>query len=794
MMSSSSPQKPSRLPRAPAKSTPFASRAGQTTRSHLQRSSMTNSLRKAKRGQTVAKKRHIALQNSSSHPLSTTTTTCQDNPYGRDARHVEETIELATSIVRVCSEQGSGLSSASMNGDTSTPPLPSLLERMCVLLTPEDTDNAQVPPNRHPPAGASYDSSMAGIAANSLLSQFVGGSRHAQNNQSIRPNLAFLLADALAHILNTTITIGPTSTASYDESTKIKATIIMNQLAATEPPPPVASSFDQEQFSPYGHPPNMPPAASIPTSWCYVLVHSQALSALVQQLPLPAPSSANHPRGGLELCEKCVWAIGNLAGDSEMARDALRSMGALPGLIGCLSLGVSLVQGHDATQSLIDLMRNSVWALTNSFREGGVPASHILDMDNPHFSVDGAQIMPRLSARDVSMLLSAPEALPPLPNGNEMGKATWYDVAIETCWLVSFLTRDPSAVGFLCQDGGDRNNNFVSMLVFRLVQATDGASEQLNNKSNTMQDMGCLIPCCRALKNIAIASDGIHAHSILLAEVHNVGLSTTSPTETGVSARPAESSFAKLISFGTLGAGNEATVIALEAAAAAGACLYDAGLPMPNPATNACQTLLPALCRALTCPLSTFDFRREVVWAVWNAVDFPADFTQESNIDDIKAVRDDLLAKIVWASSGDMARALTSMLSSFDTDALEASLCLINLLLRWGAGSSGKKLSTVFEEAGLVDALWRICDNDSEESANAEQAADILDDFYEQEDEDDADETLQPASLGAQFQFQTPSIGIPEGGFHFGAAQHDQSTGMGRGRGQVLPAWCNRNS
>lgn len=176
----------------------------------------------------------------------------------------------------------------------------------------------------------------------------------------------------------------------------------------------------------------------------------------------------------------------------------------------------------------------------------------------------------------------------------------------------------------------------------------------------------------------------------------------------------------------------------------------------------------------------------------------------------VTAVQADLLVGIIRPSPDEVARALTQMLSTLDSDALEASLRLINLFLRRldsnGIGIIGgmKKMSTLFEEAGLVDALWRICDHDSEESDIAELAADILDDYYEQEEEEDADESLlQPAySLGGgQFQFQSPALAVPEGGFNFGSAapphppqqQHQpvppMGRGRGRGRGQVVPAW-----
>ena len=431
-----------------------------------------------------------------------------------------------------------------------------------------------------------------------------------------------------------------------------------------------------------------------------------------------------------------------------------------------------------------------------------MPASDFLDIHNPQISLDttGGKIMAHcgLTARNVSMLLSAPDVFPPplafgttnngiMVDSGTTNTTSWMDVAIETCWLVSYLTNgDSMAVDFLCDDKGQdtkKSSVVISMLVSRLVHATDAASRQLNiaasNNAGVQEDvMGCLIPCCRALKNMAIACDGRYVNSILLATMH-IGNNPTTATATAI--RPAEASLAMLISLGTLGAGSEVTTIASEAASLAGACLYDAGLPLPHPATSVCRTLLPALCQALVSPLCTFEFRREVAWAVWTAVDFPSKLRNPMGAMAGEMMQNELLLEIIRTPpEGAMAGALTTMLSSLDSDVLEASVSLINLLLRRlenndvmssDVGFGGKKrISILFEEAGLVDALWRICDHDVDESETAELAAEILDDFYEQDEDDEGDASmLQPALAGGQFQFQPPSSqGFPEGGFNFG--------------------------
>ena len=254
--------------------------------------------------------------------------------------------------------------------------------------------------------------------------------------------------------------------------------------------------------------------------------------------------------------------------------------------------------------------------------------------------------------------------------------------------------------------------------------------------------------------------------------------SDTPAVENGI--RPFETSIAKLISFGTLGAGNTVSNIASEAASLAGSCLYDAGI-QPNSAASAARgTLLPALCHAIVSPLSKFDFQREVVWALWFVVGLSREVIENINASNISsAIQSDLVGQFIRLAPPDsrMARALTDILSAMDANATEAALRLIDLLLQGHDDShsnismndsGGKKVAIIFEEAGLVDALWRICDNDTDESDTAELAAKILDDFYEQDGEDDVEYEVNGVSNG-QFQFRVShGCSIPEGGFNFG--------------------------
>ncbi|KAL3816888.1 hypothetical protein ACHAXA_006964 [Cyclostephanos tholiformis] len=493
----------------------------------------------------------------------------------------------------------------------------------------------------------------------------------------------------------------------------------------------------------------------------------------------------------------------------------------------------------------MDALRSTIWAMTNVIRGGKIvatttnPSTTTTTTTFVYVSDDGMTrggTMDRLLTPGdaCSLLLGPPGTITPsvafappppptttttLPTG--VPKMTsWDDVAAETCWLLSYLTRDPSVVEYLCPPNDD-HCDVLSALVARLSYATDAACRRLgvavataarggndivNVNDDEVRAIGCLVPICRALRNVAYADDdGRYGNSILSAGWGGVTIAET----TG-------SSLAKLVVLGTLGAGSDANAIAAEAASTAGACLCRALLPPSHHAARAgLERLLPALRDAFVGELSTFELRREVAWAIWSAVSSPP--PPEDTCDDVPFVsRTEFLVGIVHPSPRDVANALTTMLSTLDSDAMEVSLLLIDALLRrlGGDGVVGiggwfgsGDMTTLFEEVGLVDALWRVCDADSEEGTIAEMAAAILDDFYERDDVLDdeyyADASLRPSSSGGQYRFQIPpGNGIPSGGFDFGGAtvdhnhpipRGDQLPPSGRGRGRVLPSWMSLN-
>lgn len=653
-----------------------------SSRARIRRRSATETLRKVRRGIDFARRRHMTIRDVVCGGLSSTdhvgdsmmslpamTNQNEDNPYDLDSRRVRETIEAATSIVHNVGLVCTSGSEVLLNDE--------LLERLCLLVTPDDDPIATC------------------TSANSILTRSV--QRQQCEGESPAVNLACALVEALSKII---------VDDRCSRTVRIKSVIIVNQLAAMEPP--LLTNYENgEVFSPR--------SSSIPASWCATLVGSSALlSALLQLLSTNLlPTDCNLQ--GLELCEKSAWALGNLAGSSETARTSLLDANILPRLTGCISLGTSMIRRQnngdlDLRPTTTSLLRSAIWAMTNVICGGRIvmSASTITDLttvcsfrhDDGTLRVWAMQNIP-LPRVDVSMLLSC----------------SCNDVVNETCWLILSLTRDGSMVEYYSDDGA-----LIRPLVERLARATDVACRRLvgniaagsvdimhgngNDDDDSVQTSGCLVPLCRIIKNAANAfyDDGYTLKIDSIDQCRSVG-----------------SSLARLISLGTLGAGGEANTVAYEAASTVGACLNHVCIhDTSHLFLLACETTLrSALCGALVNELSTFDLRREVVWALWNMVN--------SHKKDELCCNEqiDRLVGIMSGSPHDVARSLTSLLSTMDSDAIEASLCLIDVVLRRvpGHDDGSGTMPTIFEEVGLVDALWRVCDCDLEKSFIAKKAA-----------------------------------------------------------------------
>ena len=721
----------------------------------------SESLRKVRKSHAIARRRHMTIRDvvgdsgvSSSATGrrvddSTMSSLQDDNPYDLESHRVRETMEVASSIVVLHAVASAGTS----NGRN----VDELLDRLCLLVTP----------NNDPIA--TYTLSNSILSHSIQLQQCCG--KGSESSPAV-VNLAVALVEALSKIIVDN---------RRSKTVRIKAVIIVNQLAATEPP--LLTNYDNGEVysSPY---------SSIPASWCAALVGSNALllSALLQLLPpsngLLLPNSDDDEgyqsqELKLELCEKSTWALGNMASDSELARIVLLEKNILCHLSTCILLGMSILRRQQQQQNnnngssdnhlkqtaTTSLLRSAIWAMTNVIYGGRIVLS------------DGTSTMNNLTVISVCIFRHDDDRVWQLDNilltredATLLLSSSCNDLVNETCLLLLSLTRDWSMIEYYLDDDA-----LVRALIERLARATDATCHRLGgniiaasvegimhdnaNDDDSVHIPGCLISLCRIIKNAANAYyDGGYTLKIDSIDryCHSIG-----------------SSLARLISLGTLGAGGDASNVAYEAASTVVACLAHVYIPdgTTNPFLLACETtLLSSLCGALINELSTFDLRRESVWALWNMVN-------HHKSEDDEVYRKEQISRLVGImsfSTRDIARSLTSLLATMDWDATEASLSFINVVLRriprYDDGSG--TMLTIFEEVGLVDALWRVCDCDSDESCIAEMAAAILDDFYEEREEsnidNDDDAMLEPSSVGVQFQFQLPhGNNIPVNGYNF---------------------------
>ncbi len=450
------------------------------------------------------------------------------------------------------------------------------------------------------------------------------------------------------------------------------------------------------------------------------------------------------------------------------------------------SSGVILV--GEQMISILQLVRNSVWSLINVIRGG--------DNGGGESSTSSSSLMKDIiQGINLEVLLSLPESIQSILNTNTDSSNSNYvecirasfDVAIETCWLIVFLTNrnDDTSSTSITLFGFE----IVSGLLKRLCTCTVAAMKRFRQQSyrsfhqnTSYYDDDELsqslsngsIPCCRAFTNIAAYLDYCSA---------SIDINTA--YEDAMAAREVKDNFngillsemttrclVELISLGSIGGGNEASTIACSATVLAGIFLvygsremnknhhYQEEQQQQHSAVAAVvvETLLPALIEGLISPLSIYDFKREVVWALWNM------FQNNHLQDDTRLLLlNDLLNHRLEPER--VAKSLTGMLTALESsDAVEPCLGLVDMILRERKlpDPTGRSIKILFEEVGLVDALWYICDNDVDESDVAEMAAEVVDDFYEeQEEEEEVGDvngmmTTVPSVNDGQFQFQAP--------------------------------------
>ena len=447
-----------------------------------------------------------------------------------------------------------------------------------------------------------------------------------------------------------------------------------------------------------------------PQGWCQVLIASQVLPVVADSLKAFAiqvdPSYMTQDAPLLQVCQQMLWATGNVAGDSQMSRDALRRAGVVPSLCTVLKKGMELK--HNS------ICRNAAWALSNLTR--GVTTSG--------WEFCGETLLTPVLLASV---LSSPEQ-----QVSATIKSTWWQtVANEACWILAFLTaREDQVVDYLLQPSNEllewlpkRQFVVVAALAHRLDEASKAvvfttASNKQELTETQLQALRMTIPCLRAIGNIATASQGRHV-GILLQESSIL------------------TSLVTLIQAGYTTTNGDVQAVAVEATWAAGTLLCDAGIDLHFSTSMAAPTLLPILYQAIEHGKS--DLKREAISAVWNAVAAPPSSEDASAS---LSNRDGFLSNTAQVPG--MMLCLVNMLTSMDADAVFYSIQLLNAMLR----RLDSHVKQEFIEANGVDALEAVCDRASQDNAygggqewngmsddSADIAADLIDDLFSQDDE-----------------------------------------------------------
>jgi hypothetical protein len=203
-----------------------------------------------------------------------------------------------------------------------------------------------------------------------------------------------------------------------------------------------------------------------------------------------------------------------------------------------------------------------------------------------------------------------------------------------------------------------------------------------------------------------------------------------------------------------------------------GCLLVDARIENHPSTVIAAPNLVPTLFQRLNLQQHShlsLDERRDIAHALRNALALPPACDSDPYLPIVPAYLPD--HQIMRPSLN----SLIGMLSSSNADAMIAAVYVLDLLLR-----QDESLRVHMEEENITSALEHVCESSVEEAADV--AADLLDDFF-YADEDDNDEMFMPPTNNAPlpFGFPDPTAGGGGGGM-----------GRGRGRGAVIPSWMSK--
>eukprot|EP00898_Chlorokybus_atmophyticus_P004829 jgi/Chlat1/5347/Chrsp35S05278 len=208
---------------------------------------------------------------------------------------------------------------------------------------------------------------------------------------------------------------------------------------------------------------------ALEVAWCLTNIACGA-EGCVEAVAPAVPLLATHlGASSAPLAEQAAWALGNLAGDSGALRSALRTAGAVPGL-------VELVRRGSTVSPSASVAKTAAWALSNAVKKpGGEPMDVV--------RLPGA--LPMLVSK-----LSGPDN----------------DLAVEVAWVLAYVTAEGAGVGEAMRSGLVPAT--VALLV-RSVPALDGSVGE--------KERGTITPVLRVLGNI-VAGPDVNSKAVIGAD------------------------------------------------------------------------------------------------------------------------------------------------------------------------------------------------------------------------------------------------------------------------------------
>jgi hypothetical protein len=482
------------------------------------------------------------------------------------------------------------------------------------------------------------------------------------------------------------------------------------------------------------------------SSWCVFMLSSSHGNIPKCLLNILASSNASN-------IEQACWVIGNIAGDSQQCREKLVTMDFLPVLISLLQQTASLV-----------ILRNVIWALSNMSR-----GEHSI----------APFIKAGLSANIVLNILRLDESA---------GDNIW-DIRSEIAWFLAFVS---------AKDEEELITQLLNTEIFvHLAKLFSQATDMVIDRRDRGSIFKSIIPLIRIFGNLATSTDGRNVQGIILTEEHSVINTLTKWLEVY---KPCP----------------EIMAICTEVTWVCGALLCDVGRANHASTTIAYPILLPVLCKVFLRGSFTLEWKREIVNAIWNALAAPPNFDG-----DTFAIRDELLLQLFQRDG--MVRALVGTLTCLDVDAIRPALNIIDAMHRRLKRFNIDALQ-VLQSAECEHALEHVCDAasssssygnskswDEFESNNvggiescAEIAANLIDDFYGDDDNYDMSEVGLGCGVSAEgnhftfgLQDPIPTFNFSNSGSETRAVVQDPMSlpaGRGRGRGRTVPAWMQKHN